>query len=1047
MSNIKYNGEIINSTVSDIDLVGNNFSLLSNDMKKATNKIISARGFSEYIGGLSSDSFSSAIDECKNTVSELVKTIRQQQIMILAYSNDGDEIKSFLASLSRKDFNSLDFEPLKKYLTVDVQAGKILSSTGATIATFGVSLVEGVLDFAETAADLIVMAGTGVASIFTGLYDFFTGSDITKKMWEGTKTWVSDKKVENIFNSFYANTSVGRWMKDNAYGYDTVRSVGKGVGYTAGVVAVTVLTCGAGGAAVGATTTATAAASGGTVISAVGGVSAGQLAVTAGVMGISSGSEDAWADGATLEDGLKYGFANGIWEGTQWYAGGTIAKMGGGSLTDIGKRVTFDTIDSAVEGFVQPGMTTIYKDYGGSNFSENYQKAFESSGGWKNVVTQAAIGAVASTAGETGAIKKAIKEKNFSNKMLIAGGGSATLGVGAADNVFKKSDATLKTLDSESNVVKNIASTSSSPSTKKTSMSVSSDAKVDTSPGKVSQLSSDSDRFANKKIEFDSAKNNLDLNDASRIFTSDEKLLANGGDGVQYNKMVEKQGQYRNAAQNQFDGSFLKKANDFSEPKTKIIQFDDADNGISLFKSNLENTGQINLNQKQTLNSLDNASEYIFKSSNDKKMNFLNRDAISSVYDTSKISDAKKIANSINERIKNEKHVVYEVKSTKELSSVIFENIDDLSNLEVKIYGGFSDLDGNIKTKYMSDRYQQRITYTGYEALGIMKKIEGLEKKIDMNLPTVERARQIYDIVANEYSYSYDSLKLLGGHQVSASLRGITPNNVMGHEGLVCAGYSQLYKELCDRSGIQCEYIRGKGITSSGGKVTHAWNVVLGPNGEEIPVDVTWHSANKGNWFGASNLFASTHIADANEKFTNYLPKSTPSKSLVNNQDAVPSRPLVNNQDAVPLRPLVNNQDAVPLRPLVKSDESILHVVSVIDSKEGVGAGNYRLVNYLATDRESVITRTDGSRQIISSLSRNDIANYVKNSPNKTVTVMNYIKNELIDKYGYDDGTTMFNNFLSTANYNYVTRENGARNIAKEFLSDDDIYSYWRNYG
>ena len=45
MSEIKYNGDVVNSVASEIDKIGNQVGLLSTDMQKATTKIISANGF------------------------------------------------------------------------------------------------------------------------------------------------------------------------------------------------------------------------------------------------------------------------------------------------------------------------------------------------------------------------------------------------------------------------------------------------------------------------------------------------------------------------------------------------------------------------------------------------------------------------------------------------------------------------------------------------------------------------------------------------------------------------------------------------------------------------------------------------------------------------------------------------------------------------------------------------------------------------------------------------------------------------------------------
>ena len=90
MSEVKYNGDTINSTVQEIDLVGNKLGLMATDVKKATTQILSARGFTDYVGGLSSDSFSSVVEECQDAVTEFINGIRQQQIIILSYSQDGE---------------------------------------------------------------------------------------------------------------------------------------------------------------------------------------------------------------------------------------------------------------------------------------------------------------------------------------------------------------------------------------------------------------------------------------------------------------------------------------------------------------------------------------------------------------------------------------------------------------------------------------------------------------------------------------------------------------------------------------------------------------------------------------------------------------------------------------------------------------------------------------------------------------------------------------------------------------------------------------------
>jgi len=86
-----------------------------------------------------------------------------------------------------------------------------------------------------------------------------------------------------------------------------------------------------------------------------------------------------------------------------------------------------------------------------------------------------------------------------------------------------------------------------------------------------------------------------------------------------------------------------------------------------------------------------------------------------------------------------------------------------------------------------------------------------------------------------------------------------------------CSGYSQLYKALCDRAGVDCWVIEGyaKSIDYRQGMrfsdTNHAWNVVL-VDGQYYPLDITWASGVlKRKWnhrlvfepyFDASHLFS-----------------------------------------------------------------------------------------------------------------------------------------------------------------------------------------------
>ena len=439
MNSVSYNGNVVNTAISGINHELDNFSSLSNELKGATQELISAKGFQEYIGGISSDTFSSVVEESARLIQELVHNIRQQQVSILSYSEDKEEIRNFINSLSRTDYQKLDLTELNQYIGAANSASNLFKGVTGTALTAVSGLVEGLGDFVETGADLLDL---GKALILT---PFLLGNkDQLQEMWNSTKARVQEKKVENAFNNFYSNTALGQYMKNNAYGFDTVRGISKGLGYTAGVIGLSVVTGGL--------------ANGG--IGAAGSISAGQLGTTAGVLGFANGTEEAWADGASLTKGLKYGLAAGAWEGAQWYAGARINQIGGlgdqiasgifkGAKQGVGVRIGLDTITSGLDAFARPGLSMIYKDYDGATTLEKYQTAFQAAGGWKNVATQAAIGGIASAFSEKIGARKLLKEARQKEaaaeaaRVFAGDEATALAGVGAAeaDTALRLADA------------------------------------------------------------------------------------------------------------------------------------------------------------------------------------------------------------------------------------------------------------------------------------------------------------------------------------------------------------------------------------------------------------------------------------------------------------------------------------------------------------------------------------------------------------------------------------------------------------------------------
>ena len=359
-------------------------------------------------------------------------------------ANVSPNVKSLIEEASSwwddvTDWWNSDFSPWVKEAASVVWDD--IKSAGATIAVGVQSLVEGILEFGESIVDFGALLGTGIASIGTGIYDGYQAirgaitdeewSSVTKQMWNGTKGFVSNQYVSGWFDSLYQNTGYGQWLAENAIAYDGVRDVASGIGYVSGVVVLSVATFGA-GSVVATGGTATAA-------SAMAATTSAQMAATAAVAGIGKGTQNAWADGAGILEGLGAGTLSGIWEGCQFYVGGKIGSLNlfgaDGVLRSVGSseigtkilnglsRVVLDGIDGGVEGFVAPIISSIYKDgyYDESgnyiefsvdqNIFDRYSEMFDDNGGWKNVLTQASVGSFTSLLGEAFDLGKHFSKK------------------------------------------------------------------------------------------------------------------------------------------------------------------------------------------------------------------------------------------------------------------------------------------------------------------------------------------------------------------------------------------------------------------------------------------------------------------------------------------------------------------------------------------------------------------------------------------------------------------------------------------------------------
>ena len=233
---------------------------------------------------------------------------------------------------------------------------------------------------------------SGMKTLYYMAKDGITGSDSSEevvKLWDNTMDTVAVDFVGNAFDEFYENTDAGKWIKENSYGFDTVRTVSSGIGEVVGIVALSVAT-------------------GGTATPAL-------MATWAGAAGFGKGAEIAWQNGASLEQGLTAATLNGGWEALQFYVGGKINTLSPFTKTgaNIALRVGLDTVDGGVEGFVQPLISATYQNSyydeelgeyvkfsNDATIIDKYKEMWDDQGGWKQVGEQAAVGMIMSSVSE-----------------------------------------------------------------------------------------------------------------------------------------------------------------------------------------------------------------------------------------------------------------------------------------------------------------------------------------------------------------------------------------------------------------------------------------------------------------------------------------------------------------------------------------------------------------------------------------------------------------------------------------------------------------------
>ena len=114
------------------------------------------------------------------------------------------------------------------------------------------------MQFGELAIDALALTSAAVCTPITAIMDGVgyllgtqDGMDNTEQLLNNARDFAKTEHVTTIFDDFYNNTEQGQWLANNAYEYEKVRQAGVFVGETGTAVAVSLLTLGAAGGAVG----------------------------------------------------------------------------------------------------------------------------------------------------------------------------------------------------------------------------------------------------------------------------------------------------------------------------------------------------------------------------------------------------------------------------------------------------------------------------------------------------------------------------------------------------------------------------------------------------------------------------------------------------------------------------------------------------------------------------------------------------------------------------------------------------------------------------
>lgn len=183
------------------------------------------------------------------------------------------------------------------------------------------------------------------------------------------------------------------------------------------------------------------------------------------------------------------------------------------------------------------------------------------------------------------------------------------------------------------------------------------------------------------------------------------------------------------------------------------------------------------------------------------------------------------------------KQIILELPNTKNVDVQLLGYLP--KNTMFRIVGGYTEdriQHRNINGK--NSYYESSVIYSIPEIRAIIISMMAMESGLKDEWNTLHKSRYFYNKMLRSFKYNNIAL----GTKTENSYDDRSLRVLLSKTG-VCAGFALIFKELCDRNDIPCEYVEGSTRLKEDGSLDsnhlHAWNIISTENGSKYMVDTT----------------------------------------------------------------------------------------------------------------------------------------------------------------------------------------------------------------